>query len=383
MKRLMQIVIIVAVIMAGCVFVNAETEGDYEYKIKDDGAIITAASEALSGEVSIPDELGGCPVVKIGEFAFENNMNITKVILPDTVKVIAAYGFFHCENLTEAILNEGLEEIGHYSFSSTKLEKIDIPESVTFIGMFAFSGSEAEEIRLGKNVSEITAGAFSYMDKLVRITVDEENESFSSFGGVLFTKDRKELILFPPARGGEYSIPEGVEKLYGSAFETSSVTSLILPESLVSVGDQCFVNSKMEVLYINSYVKNIRYANLEYCDNLKNIYYNNSEDEWKKMNLTSYNLPKGVKVSYNVDAEENAEVVFADEAAFIKVESNSAEGIVICAMYKDGCLVAVNSKTCDGNTKEFEIKENDFDNIKVFVFESFEGLTPYKEAEAL
>ena len=69
-------------------------------------------------------------------------------------------------------------------------------------------------------------------------TVDEENKNYCSVDGVLFTKDMKTLVCYPPMReGSSYTVPEGVEELGEYAFENcATLTSLTLPESLKTIG---------------------------------------------------------------------------------------------------------------------------------------------------
>lgn len=50
---------------------NAVSEGDYEYFVEDGYAVISAASDTLSGNIVIPDTLGGYPVGGIDSYAFE------------------------------------------------------------------------------------------------------------------------------------------------------------------------------------------------------------------------------------------------------------------------------------------------------------------------
>lgn len=383
MKKLIQAVIIIAALFLCGVHALAETEGDYEFKIKSECAVITKAAETLSGEVIVPDTLGGYAVSGIDSFAFAYNTNIEKVIIPSSVKVIGPYAFFHCFGVEEVELNEGLEEIGHYSFSSTTLNEIKIPQTVTFIGMFAFSDSDVEEIEIGKNISKIAAGAFSYCPKLEKITADVENEYYSSFGGVLFTKDKTTLVAFPSGKACEYNIPEGVTTIYGSAFESCRVSKLILPDSLTSVGELCFLSNDIKVLYINKSVRGLSFSGLDYCNNLTDIYYNGSEDDWKKLDLSSYNLPKGATVSYNTVAENCVELVFDNNGAQALMNTDGMSGYVVCALYKNDCLTDVANKKIDGASTAFAIEENDFDTLKIFVFDSIESLIPVCEANVL
>ena len=59
-----------------------------------------------------------------------------------SLKVIGKDAFYNCKNLTSVILQEGLESIENYCFSSTVIKEITIPKTVKSIGNMAFYGCE-------------------------------------------------------------------------------------------------------------------------------------------------------------------------------------------------------------------------------------------------
>ena len=103
-------------------------------------------------------------------------------------------------------------------------------------------------IYIGKNVKEIGAWAFTNNQKLKEFVVDEENEYFCSFDGVLFTKDMKTLLFYPPLKGYDaekktmkYEIPEGVETIRTKAFyKCDKLTELVIPNSVKAIEEMSF-----------------------------------------------------------------------------------------------------------------------------------------------
>ncbi len=79
----------------------------------------------------------------IADYAFENETNLTKVVLPDGFKYIGVYGFFHCVNITEITIPSTVDYIGDYAlgyyhddWNRTK---------VTDFTIYGVVGSAAEE----------------------------------------------------------------------------------------------------------------------------------------------------------------------------------------------------------------------------------------------
>ena len=95
MKRFLAILcctcLFLSLSLFGIVTVNAaSTEGNYTYSVVNGEAIIKKYDNynGVRGELVIPSHLGGCPVTEIDSRAFYNNIYLTSVVLPDSVKKI-------------------------------------------------------------------------------------------------------------------------------------------------------------------------------------------------------------------------------------------------------------------------------------------------------
>ena len=74
------------------------------------------------------------------------------------------------------------------------------------------------------------------------IVVASGNSSYSDIAGVLFTKDKKTLIAYPPGRKGSYSISECVAAIANHAFRAClKLTTIMLPASVLSIGWKDFL----------------------------------------------------------------------------------------------------------------------------------------------
>ena len=123
-------------------------------------------------------------------------------------------------------------------------------------------------ITIGKDITEIEDNCFIQCTNLVSIKVDEENKHFCSKLGVLFTKDMKKIIYYPPLKQtSTYFIPQGVEEICDHAFfNNKNLKYIIIPTSLSIMGENSFVNCKfINQLVIPDSVKEIHPKSINMC----------------------------------------------------------------------------------------------------------------------
>ncbi len=113
---------------------------------------------------------------------------------------------------------------------------------MTRIGSDAFFGAGLASVAIPPKVESIGTGAFAGCPQLASITVSPLNASYQSLDGVLFDRSLQTLIQYPTARCGTYMVPEGVATLGEGSFSTSGLDHLLLPGTLVEIGQGAFGN---------------------------------------------------------------------------------------------------------------------------------------------
>jgi hypothetical protein len=67
--------------------------------------------------------------------------------------------------------------------------------------------------------------------------VDAANPNYCSEDGVLFNKDRTQLVQYPGGKAGSYAIPAGVTRIGYHAFSVcTGLTSVTIPGSATTIG---------------------------------------------------------------------------------------------------------------------------------------------------
>ncbi len=159
----------------------------------------------------------------MGSYAFYACKSLTSVKIPSSIQNISTGVFYNCNNLTEVDFPDMLQTINSQAFSACNLTELVIPDSVTTIASNAFTyNSNLTSVTIGSGLSNLGVYAFDYCTNLAQIDVSDENETYSSYDGVLYDKNATALILVPAAASGEVTVPATVASLSYSAFDNCS-----------------------------------------------------------------------------------------------------------------------------------------------------------------
>lgn len=125
-----------------------------------------------------------------------------------------------------------IETIEIADSSPTKV--LVIPSSVTdIIGIHL---SNLEKLYISQNVQTLhdictTEYAAISSQNLKEIIVDKRNKNFCSIDGILYSKDKSALYLYPTKkRGKEFTIPSQVQTIYMEAFKECHLEKIYYPK---------------------------------------------------------------------------------------------------------------------------------------------------------
>ena len=128
---------------------------------------------------------------------------------------------------------DGVVTLDEFAFASNmNLQTLKVPDSLTF-------EPRKKGIRSG-NRTPVTAALYSY-SAIQDIILNETNPNYTSIDGVVYTKDKKELLCVSTGRTKEVIIPDGVETIIDYAVFPSqvarSIPKMYIPSSLTNISD--------------------------------------------------------------------------------------------------------------------------------------------------
>lgn len=250
---------------------------------------------AFSGLLHAVDiKLPESSLKEIGAYAFNYCIDVTRIIIPDSVEIIGEYAFTTCQNLRMIRFGNGIKELPKgVCYRAGELIAVFLPEGCTAIGNAAFyECKKLTDIDL-TNIETIGANAFNTCSVLKNVTFGEniknigENSfyacsaisdfvflgtpEFVSSGfayGTAWYKAKADglyvicdeiLLCKGTYTGSVLTVPEGVKSIGESAFTNNSyITSVVLPEGLERIGNFAFFKlSKITSLKIPASVNYI------------------------------------------------------------------------------------------------------------------------------
>ena len=241
------------------IYYNIISSTDKTVEVTYRGTYCDSYSNEYSGAVSIPESVtyNSCTydVTSIGHEAFSFCSGLTSVEIPNSVASIGKYAFYGCSSLTS----------------------VEIPNSVTSIGDQAFQG--CTNLKMVLNRSDLTFtkgsdahGSIAYYADMVFNKYDGCIDDF------IFVKDN-DIYYLQAYVGSEKKLvlPENYKDsnyvIAASVFEgCSSLTSVVIPNSVTSIGDQAFSRcSGLTSVEIGNSVTSIGEAAFSGTTNLSSI----------------------------------------------------------------------------------------------------------------
>lgn len=193
----------------------------------------------------------------------------TKLEFPASLKVIQSGTFSSCPNLSELVLHEGLQEIqGGVLNGFQSLDNVAFPESLALLSPGAFSSAIINNVEIGSTDCTISSSGISIpscKNLIIRGgTIDGTDgtgrlsnlENLTLKNAVEFTGTSQ----FAPCSSTlkSVTIENGITEIPALCFVgCSKITEIVIPASVISIGDSAFSSTSLKNLVIPDGVQTI------------------------------------------------------------------------------------------------------------------------------
>ena len=246
------------------------------YYTSSDGSVITPTSPDVFGAGILSNEyVDGLGIItfdgdvtSIGKQAFVDRSSLISISIPSSVTSIGEWAFNGCTSLSSIIIPEGVSNIDYGAFLLCKsLTSVSLPSSVKSFGLAVFSGCQSlTEITLPNGVTTIGDNVFEDCSSLTSITIPDSVTSIGEgvFNGCLSMGSFRGKYASPD---GLFLINEGV--LIAIAYASFEQGSIIIPESVTSIGKKAFRNcSSLTNVTVPNSITRIGRSAFSNCSNL-------------------------------------------------------------------------------------------------------------------
>lgn len=201
--------------------------------------------------------------------AFYRCKKLTSFAFPSTLKYIGEHAFSNCSGLETVELNEGLTEMGFAPFESCeKLKKVSIPSTLERIPQGAFQDCGAlRDIEWKEGVKVIDYNAFNAFTgaELENLILPDSVEvicaqAFDGFTGNVVLGENIRWIGWCAFSGETKSVSfekcKQLQIIGEEAFRGNNFSKIILPSTVIEIGENAFVSKNAGTLEIYCDAKN-------------------------------------------------------------------------------------------------------------------------------
>ena len=234
---------------------------------------------------------------------FPLNKSVIGFTIPDTVTEVEGNAFYGHQKEGEYDKN-GLLIVGEWIVGTKDIVcenyEIKVDDSVTHIADGIFAIENLKSISVPKSITSIGIGAFSG-DNLTSISVNEENTAYSSEKGILYNKDKTELIQYPIGKTDEEIIlADTVKKIGSRAFSYNKHLKKAELPGVEELGDFALAYTDVEDVTLSPSLKKIGSWAFAWCEKLEKadlpegVEYIGSQSFNQCKALKSIHIPKSV-----------------------------------------------------------------------------------------
>lgn len=339
-------------------------------------------------------DMSSTAVGEIGIMAFVGCTTLKEVSFAECTFSIGLAAFMSCKALSSVELPPYLKEIGQSAFQDTALMEIKIPSSVESIGYCAFGYDEEENAVAGfliigdansaaRVYATDTDADYDYANNFTFMTTEaaELAEEYAALdiqqSGIFeYTViDGEACITRCNSVDSVLNIPDEIDgcsvtSIYASAFSNCGSTKIVLPDTVVKIGEDAFPADVESITISGNCTEIAGDEPFLFCTSLKEINVGEGSGSYSSLDGVLYNKDMSLLIAYPM-MKEDTEFTAPDSCKEIAVSgfcyNQFLEKVNLPA------VETINNYAFEGCPKICSVKLSD--NIKIVGVNAFLGCT--------
>ncbi len=212
---------------------------------------------------------------------------------PDSVTKVSSYAFNYCQNLDKVTIGEGIKKINKNAFNNSSIKELLLPSTLK---------------TLKNPLNQINT------INLTNITIPEDNQHFSSVSGILYSKDKSILYIYPSGRKGTVTFPDETTDLNAISYKNkASAFSVSSDHPVYSTDDGILTTKKKTKIYAVPSAKKSYHmgSTIKDIDNLKSV--KNYMDKLEKITVDPGNKHFSSKDGVLLNADRTKIILYPCE----------------------------------------------------------------------
>ena len=231
-------------------------------------------------------------VTEIGRSAFSGCKSLKSITIPDGVTTIGFESFKGCTSLTGIVIPDSVYYLEYGAFRDcTSLTEVIISDNVKKIDSVFVGCNSLKSVTLGKKLDEVNDFAFFRCDKLINVTIKNQN---------LVNTFKK--------------------------WANKSIRNVVICDGVTNIGKESFYKTYIESITIPGSVTEIESGAFKFCSYLKKVCFNGTLEDWLKI-MFSDSDSNPCRGSLYLNGELLTEAVIPDSIKEIGAYAFSASGI--------------------------------------------------------
>ena len=241
------------------------------------------------------------------------NNKLKTVIIPHSVYSINNESFEYCSSLNSITIPNGVISIGKFAFNGCdSLKSIIIPETIEYIDSYAFGNNEGlESITILSSKVKLDYQIFD-CSNLKEIIINEDNPNYCSVNGILYNKEKTELIKCPK-KNSDICILDTTQVIGKYAFSgCSELSNIIIPSSVINISFFAFRGTNVSTITVET--------NNKFYTSIDGVLYN--KDKTILIQYPIGNTNTSFEIPNKVNKIEKSAFVYSQYLKKVTISSN-------------------------------------------------------------